>query len=515
MEPECRDARRESCEMIDRMYGTSRLGVVLLGDRVAVAVARGRRIVDSFAMEEAGQPAESLRAGLEARGVKARTARLAVQRGAVVVKTLELPAAVDGNLAQMVQFELERHVPFPADDAAFAFTPLPGTRNGARVLIVASERRAIDRALQVVKDTKIRPLSLTVAAHELVPLLGRRPRSEHSVWVHRVGDQADILLLEGNTLMASRSVQAIDTAALAADIRGSLIMLRWSECDALWVSGDGADLLWSDPALAALGLPVGEPPLAARSRHALGEKVPMGDGAGLLAAAVAAGSRSPALDLLPVGLRPRRLRREQRFTIAMAALTVLLGLGALLGQGFRDQRRLNRVEAEIQRLAPEVRRIQRVMDDLDRRRRLLASIPAAEAASLKPLPLLRELTETLPADVWLTTLTLDRKGAEMTGQAATASALIPLLENSPRLEHVEFASPVTRGQDKEQFRIRASWEAPPGAGAVKPALAPAAAPRPAPPRVGRLRPPGPGVPYEGMTPQPFTPARGAPAREDE
>src|SRR5256885_10912486 len=45
-------------------------------------------------------------------------------------------------------------------------------------------------------------------------------------------------------------------------------------------------------------------------------------------------------------------------------------------------------------------------------------------------------------------------------------SLIPLLENSPRLERVEFSSPVTRGRDnREQFRIRAAWEA---GGAVAP-----------------------------------------------
>jgi Tfp pilus assembly protein PilN len=110
---------------------------------------------------------------------------------------------------------------------------------------------------------------------------------------------------------------------------------------------------------------------------------------------------------------------------------------------------------------------------------------------------LRELTEILPNDAWLTTLSLDNKGVELTGAASAASALIPLLENSPRLERVEFSSPVTRGRDnREQFRIRAAWEvaaapAPtatpsaPGAAAPTPAPTPAApgsAPAPAAPR---------------------------------
>src|SRR3989441_9786014 len=66
-------------------------------------------------------------------------------------------------------------------------------------------------------------------------------------------------------------------------------------------------------------------------------------------------------------------------------------------------------------------------------------------------------------------LSFDTKGVELTGQAAQASALIPVLETSPLLERVEFASPVTRGRDKEQFRIRAAWE-------LRPEAAPVGAP---------------------------------------
>ncbi len=493
--------------MIERMRRTTRLGLVLLADRVAAAVTKGGRVIDTFAIVDAEHPAETLRAEIESRRLRPRGARLGVQRSFVVVKALDLPPAVNGDVGQMVQFELERHVPFPADDAAFDFTMLPTAGDGPRVLVVALERRTVERALHVLDEVKLRPTSLTVAAHDLVSLLPRRPRGARAVWVHRVGDQADLLLIAGNTLLASRSVAAADTATLAAEIRGSLAMLRWAQCDALWVSGDGASSIQASPALGAIGLLIDRPPLSARARRALGAVGELDDGAALLAAAVATGPRSPRPDLLPVVLRPRRLSREQRATIGMVAVTVLLGLGTLLAQGVRDQRQLSRLEAANSQLAPEVRAVQRVMDKLDRERRLLATVRTITAASLRPLPVLRELTETLPPDVWLTTLTLDQKVVEMTGQAATASALIPLLENSPLLEHVEFASPVTRGRDKEQFRIRAVWEVNPGANPREPPPPPPT--RPAPPRTVRPRPEGVGAPGEMAVP------RAAPREERE
>src|SRR6202008_736354 len=82
-----------------------------------------------------------------------------------------------------------------------------------------------------------------------------------------------------------------------------------------------------------------------------------------------------------------------------------------------------------------------------------------EAGRLPALPVLRELTDTLPAGAWLQSLTMDRQGVELTGQAGGASTLTPPPEASPRLERAEFPSPVTKTQNKEQFRIRAAWEA--------------------------------------------------------
>ena len=112
----------------------------------------------------------------------------------------------------------------------------------------------------------------------------------------------------------------------------------------------------------------------------------------------------------------------------------------------------------VRRLEPEAKAVDRLAEELTRKRRVLAALSAAEESRVPALPVLRELTETLPAGVWLQALAMDRQGVELTGQADGASALIPMLEASSRLERVEFTSPVTRTQSKEQFRVRAGWE---------------------------------------------------------
>src|SRR5438105_4918963 len=146
-----------------------RLSVVLLGDRLAVAALSGAR-VEAFTVD-AENPAASLRAELDARRLPARGAFLAVARSAVTVKPIDLPP-VAGDMRQMVGFELERHLPFATDDASFDFILLPAEAAAERpagveqrVLIAAAERRVVDMALRLAEEARLRPLSLTVAAH--------------------------------------------------------------------------------------------------------------------------------------------------------------------------------------------------------------------------------------------------------------------------------------------------------------------------------------------------------------
>ena len=184
-----------------------------------------------------------------------------------------------------------------------------------------------------------------------------------------------------------------------------------------------------------------------------------------------------SLDLLPPALKPFRLSRAQMLTAAVALATAALVIVALMVPGYRDGRRLAALNGDIAALDREVRAVEAMLRDLDGKRRLVSTIDGLEASAIRPLPVLRELTDLLPNDTWLTLVSLEAKGVELTGQANAASALIPLLENSSRFERVEFASPVTRGRDREQFRIQAAWE-PRAADAARatPAASPAGQP---------------------------------------
>jgi len=207
---------------------------------------------------------------------------------------------------------------------------------------------------------------------------------------------------------------------------------------------------------------------------------------------VALGSRRPALNLLPRESRPRTVSAGQLVTGGTATLTALLGLALLVGQGYKQHRYADRLSRAIRALDPEVKSVEALSAELTQKRRLLETVQTIERGEVRALPVLKELTERIPQEAWLRTLTMDKQGLEITGQAGAANQLIPLLESSPFLASVEFTAPVTKAGDKEQFRIKALWKNAPKpsepAAKPQPPTPPSprgGAPRTSPPAAGR------------------------------
>jgi Tfp pilus assembly protein PilN len=439
----------------------SQVGLTFDDGHVVVTAIRGPGRLEQFRLQPDDTLPTRLATELQTRGLGRHRLRVGLDRSQAVVKTLEVPRTPGGSLRPMVAFELERHVPFSPQDIRFDCVPLGGKPGPVqRVLVMAAEGRTVDGALRLLDTLKRPPQSLTTACHELPSLLSRRGAVGRAVWIHRHGDRTDLLCVDQGVVRLSRRVAPGSDADLAAEIARSLPLVRWKKCDAIWVSGDESERIRVALRRAGDGAPVSAPPFGRAGARLIARLPIRHRGAGLLALAVAAGRRRPGLDLLPAAVRARPMSWARRVTTGLAAAAVTLGIGLLLAHGHAQERYLARLSAEIRLLEPEVKDVERLGAEIVQQKRLLATLQSAEAGGLRPLPVLKELTELIPGDAWLHSVSMDRQGLELTGEATAASQLIPILDGSHSLERVEFTAPVTRVQAKEQFRIRAGWEEP-------------------------------------------------------
>jgi Tfp pilus assembly protein PilN len=427
---------------------------LLLHDHYLTVVAVKRDRLEHFTLEASDNPASLLAAELKKRGVRTRRLRVGLDRSLVMVKALELPPAVGKNLHDMVRFEVERQVPFPSEEIRFDFVPLLSQQHEPpQILMLAAERRTVERALRLVAEIPRRPIALTPACHDLRTLLPRRLATQRAIWAHRHGDHTDLLFIAHGQIHLSRRVEVTDGAQLAIAIQRTY----WGHTEVLWISGDDSVKYLSSPELAGLCRVSAPPyrPSAAMLVRSLPEE---GRGAAILALAVANGSHQPTLNLLPPETRPWTLSRGHLVTMAMGSIATLMCFTLLFSFGYKKQRYLRHLSNEISRLEPEVKAVDRLFSAAAEKKRLAAALDTVRAGGVRPLQVLRELTDILPPDAWMQSLSLDSQGLEITGQSGAASQLIPLLEKSPLLERVEFSSPVTRNQDKDQFRMKAAWE---------------------------------------------------------
>jgi Tfp pilus assembly protein PilN len=439
-----------------------RAGLFVDKDRLTLAVVSARGKLDCLDLDAGENPGARLADELDRHGYKRRRLRVGLDRTLVVVKVLELPRTGGADFGQMVRFELELHVPFPPEDMAGMASDWSinsgKTQGPHRVLVGACESRTVEQALRLLREARRLPRAVSIACHDLQALLPRKLEHNRAVWAHRHDGRTDLVFLGRGLVRSSRTVPVETPEDLLREIQHSLPLLRWRDCQVLWISGDETERFLSATALTELGVAVSEPPYAPNIQT-LVETLPKEHcGTALLALAVAVGSSHPRINLLPPALRPRRATRGQAVTAVMLGLTVVLGLGLLAAQTYQRDRYVNRLSQEIRRLDPEVRAVQLLAAEVAQKKKLVSSLRLVEASGLRALPFLRDLTELVPQDAWLQSLNMDSQGVEIIGQAGAASQLIPTLESSPWLERVEFTSPVTKGQGKEQFRLRANWE---------------------------------------------------------
>lgn len=445
------------------------IGLALHDDRIDCVVLRrglGRaRVRAAFSLPAGESVGARLGAKLRELSVKSRVAHVGLPRRRAVVKLIELPGVSGVDLRQMVGFELERHVPFGPDDTLFDFHVVEARPGGpVRVLLVAVERRTLERVEQFVRDAGLSPRLVDVAIHSLARSVGRATEGGAAVGhlhVHVDGAEAELALMRDGVPRLSRAFslppdQPERGRILATEIERSLAGLRAADRDGLTrLTLSGAPVL-PDPPVAGLSpAPLAGPPTGVSG-------LPEGPGfLPALAMALRQATRGRLrTNLLPASSRPRPFPWAVAATAALAVFTLGLGLGIPAVRAYRERQALAGLERALAALAPRVQEVERLAKSVESSRRELEAFRGFEAQHVRLLPVLRELTELLPGDVWLTNLSIDGKGIELAGFAASASQLIPLLEGSGALEGVEFTSPVTKGRDREQFRLKAAWERP-------------------------------------------------------
>jgi general secretion pathway protein L len=162
------------------------------------------------------------------------------------------------------------------------------------------------------------------------------------------------------------------------------------------------------------------------------------------------------INLLPAEHRPGL---QEGLFVPLLLMVLLVVLALVYGGGIivRDEMMRRDLARQVEEMEPQVAAIKQQESDVRKFQTQLSTL--TENQDRRMVQFLKELTDKIPADAYLTTLRYRNGRIEMDGFATKSSELIQILENSPMFRNAQFTSPITQGQGgQERFSIVAEVE---------------------------------------------------------
>jgi Tfp pilus assembly protein PilN len=383
----------------------------------------------------------------------------------VIAQEISLPAAAAADLKQVLDYEIERYLPFRREDVSYDYVTTTKRGDKIGVMLFAVPKKGLAPLLAVLQSFGIEvqgvESTVTAMANLLMFCAG-----DESGTVAAIGGHDNDLELVGvqNQERGWRQVSELrysywlPEAKFAEGARRELVQQCVKGAAKLYSWGAGRHALSSTNG----DQPSGEDLVVAGNQR-LGSGLEIAHASVLPALGAALrGLHEGPLDGNVLKTDLKQAQRTGPLIYANAVLIVLLILG-LFAWGttypVKDELRLRQLQAENEKLEPAVTALRREEEALQKARSEQRFFAALDRRRGEVLRVLDELSKIVPGSAYLSNLRYRSSTVEMQGSAENASGLIPVLERSPVFENVGFNAPSNRGRDnRETFSLKAELE---------------------------------------------------------
>jgi general secretion pathway protein L len=386
--------------------------------------------------------------------VDTRRTVLCVPRAEAAFNRVVLPAAARENLAQVLEYEIENLIPLPREEIYYDYSARDHGQERLEVLLMCIPREVVRGYLDALEDALVRPRGIVLASTAIADFVTfcRGQVGPLGLLVSAPGAM-EVALLSGGQLVSSQLLPArrlADAAALERSVARQLAEQALPAEDVplyRWELANGA----------GPGIPMpGEGDLLALARGRLEASEDFfASSQPAMLPAVGAALDAVREGTVPLNLLPAEGRGVDEglslTTVVLVALTALLllvwGGSALI----KDALLHRQLQAQLEAIEPQVREVKALQAEIEGLQREIDTLSEGQEPRLTPL--LKDLTELVPNDAYLTGLNVRGGKLTLDGQARSASDLITALEKSKRFKNVTFSSPTTKQGDKERFSI--------------------------------------------------------------
>ena len=384
---------------------------------------------------------------------------MAIPRNLAIIRYINFPSAVKENLRETLGYEMEKFIPLSTEDIYFDYQIISEDKESEslRVLIVVLKKEILNPYLEIASHLEVGVSGIEISSTALTGYFlyqtGKRNPPPFA-FVHSYEESAEIGLIQDGALAYSR----IFAAKRGEDQLAEMLL---NEMDKLRQRRGEIDtpletLVCTSDEILSLLAPLGEKiHMDVLPADLSKTKIPS---AGIIPAYGLAvkGLRKTGMNinLLPLQFRkkPSRIANYTLFFLAGLILftAILWGGGTLL----KHKWALDRLETKISQLDTQIKEIEDIRTRKENLSDRILYLGTLQRGSAPVLDVLKELSVRIPEDAWVNQFDFSEKGINIAGEAASASELIPLLEDSPIFKNVAFLSTITKSRGgKERFRI--------------------------------------------------------------
>jgi Tfp pilus assembly PilM family ATPase/Tfp pilus assembly protein PilN len=393
-------------------------------------------------------------------------------RSLVTMRAVSMPAVGGDEMKGILDYEVERHIPFPTEEAHYDFQLLEKDAEKATVLLAAARKEEISKYLGVLEEAGIKPGAIgvsTLASFNTLLYNKRRGMVPLSALIDVRDGEAEIGLAKEGILKYCRYLKlgpAAPLDVLLPELSGLLAHLEGSgdrQMGQIYLSGSGAgrgDLLHHLAERTGLEVEFLHPFRRIKAHGVDPQAAP------LLGAAVGLALHGLVplpieIDLLPKELAPPQRDRGLLMMFRLLALIVALGLAYGVNEAIRERRALASLTSRVKQVQAEAAKVEQLKGEVAKLEGQIQSLERIDRVEVRKLDVLRELFQILPKGVTLTLFSVDGREMKIGGSInGSASNLISILEDSPVFENAQFTSPVaSRGAETQDFQIKAFLEA--------------------------------------------------------
>jgi len=456
------------------------LGIDIRGGLLCFAMLRkwlGRVQLLSWGVEELGADEEGRDAALKERlegllsqlPVRPEYVTVGLPRRLVTMRSVSMPAVEEEELKGIVDYEVERHIPFPLEEAHYDFQLLEKNAGTATVLVAAARKDEIGKYLALLQEAGIKPTALgisTFASFNALCYNQGRGSMPVTAFIDLRNGEAEIGLAKGRILRYCRYLTlgpAAPQDALLPELSGLLARLEAEgtllKAGRISLSGAGGgrgDLLHHLAERTGLEVEYFHPfqrikawGVDSHAAQSLGAAVGLALN-GLVVLPI-------RIDLLPAEMAPSR--REPGLAMIFRLLALIIALGMVYGVSgaIWERRALATLTVTVERMKADAAKVEQLKGEVARLETQIAALEKVDRGEMRKLDVLRELFQILPKGVTLTLFTVEGREARIGGSiTGSASNLISILEESPLFENAQFTSPVvSRGAEIQDFQIKA------------------------------------------------------------